>query len=126
LTRILIAGGPRVGKTYRAQQLAAELGIPARSTDDLIGRLDWSAASLEVSTWMEEAGPLLIEGVAVGRAIRKFMARNEGAPADVVYLGTTPREPLTSRQVGMAKGCETVWNEIAGELVRRGVRIEEF
>lgn len=117
--RIAIAGGPRCGKTT----LAATMG-EARHTDDLIGQLDWSAASTEVSTWLNEPGPWIIEGVALPRALRKWLLANpEGKPCDVVHWLIAPHEELTSRQLGMLRGCETVWGEIEGELRRRGVDV---
>lgn len=125
MTRIIVAGGPRTGKTTLADRLAAGLGITARHTDDLIGTLDWSASSAEVATWFDADGPWVIEGVAAARAIRKWLAAHpEGTPANVVHLLTEPFEPLNTRQLGMAKGCETVWNEIAGELLARGVTVQ--
>lgn len=125
MSRILIAGWPRVGKTTFAMKLGAELGIPVRHTDDVMG-LGWSESSLEVSTWLEEPGPFIVEGVSVPRALRKLIARFDGPPADVLYWRSVPWEPLTSRQEGMGKGCDTVWNEVREELVRRGMRLEAF
>jgi hypothetical protein len=127
MSRILIAGWPRAGKSFLAAKLGADLGIPVRHTDDLIATHDWSAASLEASAWMEEPGPWCLEGVAIPRAIRKYLARNsEGTPADVLYWSSTPREPLTTGQAAMGKGCTKVWDEIRDELVRRGMRVEGF
>lgn len=127
MTRILVAGWPRVGKTFLANRLGRELGADVLHTDDLIATHDWSAASLEVSAWMEDPAPSVIEGMAVPRAIRKWLSRNaEGTPGDVLYWSAKPREELTSRQIGMGKGCDTVLNEIRDELVKRGMRIENF
>lgn len=117
--RIAIAGGPRCGKTT----LAASFG-EARHTDDLIGSKDWSAASAEVATWFDADDPWIIEGVAVPRALRKWLiAHPDGKPCDVVHWLITPHVPLTKGQLGMLRGCETVWREIVGELTRRGVEI---
>lgn len=127
MTRILVAGWPRVGKTFLASRLGAELALPVRHTDDLIGVLPWGADSLEVSTWFEDVGPLLVEGMSVPRAIRKWLDRNpEGIPADVLHWSATPREALTPRQAGMGKGTEKVWDEVRAELVHRGMRVEAF
>lgn len=116
--RIAIAGGPRCGKTTLAETLGA-----ARHTDDLIER-GWSEASALTATWFDEPGPWIIEGVAVPRALRKWLAANpEGRPCDVVHWLGAPRVPLTDGQVSMFKGCAKVWGEIVGELQRRGVEI---
>lgn len=126
MTRILIAGGPRTGKTTGAKELGAQLVIPVFSTDDLIGKLDWSAASAEVAKWFDEkAQPWIIEGVAVPRAIRKWLAAHPtGKPADRIIWRDRAFEELTSGQLSMRKGCVTVWNEIVTDLLRRGVAIE--
>lgn len=124
--RVLIAGGPRVGKTQLAEELAREAGIQAEHTDDLIGALDWSAASLEVSRWLDRPAPWIIEGVAVPRALRKWLERSSGKPADVVYWSSTPKVPTTKAQDAMAKGCATVWEPVREELLRRGVSVRYF
>lgn len=133
--RVLVAGGPRTGKTTLADELLAQMrafglegGAPldVQHTDDLIGKLDWSAASLEVSTWIDKPGPWIIEGVAVPRALRKWLERSGGKPADVVYWSSTAKVPTTKAQEAMAKGCATVWEPVREELLRRGVGIRYF
>ena len=97
-----------------------------RGTDDLMG-LGWSESSEAASHWFDEPGKWLCEGVTMPRALRKWLARNSiGTPADlIIWLG----EPVVARSRGqhvMALGCETVWNEIRGELLQCGQRIIEF
>ena len=122
---ILIAGGPRTGKTTLGHKLATETGLQLRSTDDLIGKLEWSAASEAVSFWFDES-PAVIEGVAVGRALRKWFKRSTAnLDAEVYYLGT-PKVPLVGRQVQMANECAKVWREILPELKARNARIVEL
>ncbi len=126
MTRILIAGVPRAGKTYLAERLARERGLTVQHTDDLIS-MGWSESSEAVSVWMEEPGPFVLEGVSIPRALRKWLLAHEtGIPADVMFWGATPREPLSKGQAAMGKGCETVWAQVRDELVRRGMRIECF
>lgn len=125
--RILVAGGPRTGKTTFAGKLAKEHGLTVRHTDDLIGVVDWSGASLKVAGWMTQPGPWLIEGVAIGRALRKWLAANPlGKPADQVFWSNTARVPRDAGQEAMARGCETVWAEVLPQLRRRGMRVETF
>jgi len=125
--RVLIAGGPRVGKTYLAEKIAAALGVTPKHTDDLIATHDWSEASAEAARWIAEPGPWVVEGVAVPRAIRKWMAAHPvGKPADVVHWGIHPREPLIPGQLAMLRGCETVFAQVREELLRRGVQILPF
>lgn len=126
--RVLVAGGPRVGKSTLAQRLVeeAESGLLIRHTDSLMETLEWSEASAEVARWINQPGPWIIEGVAVPRALRKWLAANVGKPADVIYWSDSAKVPLTRGQIVMSKGCDKVWREIRDELALRDVRIEAF
>lgn len=115
--RRAVAGFPRSGKTT----LGSAWG--ARSTDDVMDR-EWSEQSVEVSRWFDSPGPLVVEGMAVPRALRKWLAEHpEGRPVDEVWWLAKPREELSDGQRNMGKGAETVLREIEPELARRGVRI---
>jgi adenylate kinase family enzyme len=119
--RIVIGGGPNTGKTTLAAQLAN--GSPSLSTDDLM-HLPWSEASVVASFWYDAPGPWVVEGVAAARALRKWLKRHAtGKPCDRVIWLRQPKAPQVGGQVAMAKGCETVWREIAGTLAGRGVEI---
>lgn len=147
MTRICITGGPNTGKTTLAEHLALGgtyadgrtgpgrtlgQGKPPRHTDDLIeqckhlGKDAWSEASRIVSTWFDEPGPWIIEGVAIPRALRKWKEAHPGEPppVDRVIRLTTPHVPLSPGQRTMAKGEETVWQEIAGWLLGEGVTVD--
>ncbi|MDQ5871618.1 MAG: hypothetical protein M3547_05370 [Acidobacteriota bacterium] len=122
MTRIVVAGSPRAGKST----LASRLGIArVRSADEVMG-LGWSEASeLIAGSWFDEPGPWVIEGVAAGRALRKWLAANpEGRPCDRLLVLERPCEALSKGQATMGKGVQTVLNEIRGELERRGVVVE--
>ena len=137
VTIILVAGGPRCGKTTFADRLSAEMGLPVRHTDDLITRLEWSAASEEVAAWLD--GPdAIIEGVSVVRAVRKWLASHPSGsarvsggnvapvrrPCDRFYWASSPRMALSAGQSSMLAGCRKVLAEILPELNRRGVAVE--
>lgn len=129
MTRIAITGGPRTGKTTLASGIddADDAGgFRVRHTDDLIGKLDWSDASAEVSRWMDESGPWIIEGVAVSRALRKWMANHPGErpPVDRVIYLSEPHEELTKGQAAMAKGVRKVHDEIDPWLNQHGIQTE--
>jgi hypothetical protein len=123
--RVIIGGGPRVGKSTLARRLSAG-GRLVRCTDEA-AEMGWSEASENVATWLDAPGPWIVEGVAVARALRKWLAAHPtGAPCDVLYWSTAPRADRTPGQVTMGKGCETVLAEIRFELLARGVTIEPF
>lgn len=128
--RLLITGGPGVGKSTLAVRLAdrgglLEAGIVVDHADDLAGVLGWSEASLEVSRWFDRQGPWVIEGVAIPRALRKWLIAHPGnaAPCERIYYMTEHFRPPTKGQVSMTKGVMTVWREIVPELERRGVEV---
>ena len=124
--KIVVGGGPRTGKTTFAHKLGVELKLPVKHTDDLIPILDWSGASQAVSEWFQRSEPCIIEGVAVWRALRKWLASHAvGKPCDTVYVLNTPMVDLSPGQDTMSKGCDTVWRQIEPELRERGVVIKE-
>lgn len=124
MTRIVICGGPRTGKTTLARKLDEQCShAPCgslRMTDDLIaefshmGVMAWSGCSQRAAEWLDVPGPWIIEGVAMSRALRKWREAHPGEPppVDRVIRLTAPYEPLSKGQAAMAKGEETVWREI--------------
>lgn len=119
MTRIVICGGPRTGKTTRALSLGGSAGV-LKHTDDLIeqvrhlGKDGWSEASRIASTWLDEPGPWIVEGVAMSRALRKWRDAHPGEPppVDRVIRMTAPVVECTAGQIAMAKGEARVWSEI--------------
>lgn len=110
-----ITGGPHSGKTTYASSDAIH-------TDAAIA-LGWEGQSEYAAAVLDHPDGE-IEGVAVTRGLRKWLDRNpQGKPVDeVVRMGTT-HTPLSAGQDALRKGEEKVWNEIAPELRRRGVKI---
>jgi len=128
MTRILITGWPRAGKTTLSTELETELGIAVRHTDDLIGSLDWSAASAEVALWLAEPGPWIIEGVSIARALRKYREAHPGEPppCERLICLRSPYVVLTGRQEGMGRGVDTVMRELEPWLVAHGLDVEQL
>ena len=108
MTRVLIIGSPCTGKTTMAEKMGNN-----RSTDQLM-HLGWSGCSEAVTKWLDETAYGVLEGVAIPRALRKWREANPGKPPPVdkiIYL-TTPYIPHTKGQASMAKGMDTVMDEI--------------
>lgn len=116
--QVAITGGPRTGKTTMARGLDAA----ARSTDEYQG-LGWSNASAVCASWFSPGGPAVAEGVAIPRALRKWLKTNPGRPCDEVVVLRTPRVARSNGQIAMGKGVETVMREIEPELLARGVTV---
>jgi hypothetical protein len=122
-SRFVVAGGPRSGKSHFAAKLSGYYRVPVHGTDELLG-LGWSESSEAASHWLDRPGPWICEGVAMPRALRKWLARNpEGVPADLVIWLNEPVERRNPGQEAMAKGCATVWAEILPELLKRGTQV---
>ena len=120
--RLVITGGPRTGKTTQALELGRAHGWPVYHTDDTM-TLPWSEASAEVARWFERPGPWIIEGVAIPRALRKYLRAREDLPADELLLMTHAFVPLSPGQQRMGAGVETVLAEILQDLEQRGMVI---
>jgi hypothetical protein len=135
VTRIVICGGPRTGKTTFAATISDEAGDPTGitvgHTDDLIaqcahlGKDAWSEASRLAGLWLDRPGPWIIEGVALARALRKWREAHLGEPPpiDRVIRLTESHVALTKGQAAMAKGEETVWREIESWILHAGVPV---
>jgi GTPase SAR1 family protein len=110
--RIAIIGPPGSGKSTLGERLSKELSIPLLSTDSVI-HLGWSNASLEVSNWLNRPS-FIIEGVALPRALRKWqwLHPKMPPPVDKVIKLSTNYRALKRGEIAMAKGIETVFNEI--------------
>jgi hypothetical protein len=128
MRRILIAGGPKCGKTTLAQKISEASNLRVMHGDSLIGKKDWSEASQTISDWFERDGNWIIEGVQVPRAIRKWLNRHPDRmfPFTKVYFSLTPKIDLKPGQSTMLKGVETVWNQVVGALKHRGIEISFF
>lgn len=116
--RIIVAGGPKVGKTALSKKLSAHYGIRnVKHTDELREGRTWEAIVEQVSYWYDEEGPWIVEGVVTPHALVTWFSRNSvGKPADVALYLENEREPRSARQTSMAKGCMTVWKHVLPHL----------
>lgn len=118
----MITGGPTAGKETLAKALAGE-AISRRATDDLIP-LGWGPDSDAAALWLSEPGPWIIHGVAMGRALKKWLDANHiGTPADVVVYLDSPTIERTAGQHVMASGCNTIFAPVEQRLLERGVHV---
>lgn len=117
---LAITGGPYSGKTTLAGERGRKTGARVIHTDDYID-LGWSEASDALAELIVELDePAIMEGVAVPRVLRKYLARYDDLPARRVwYLGDCWGK-RDRGQLAMTKGIQTVLNEIEEELVARG------
>ena len=121
--RIAITGGPGVGKSTFALELSALTGAVVKHGDRLMS-LGWSPSSQAASLWFDSAGPWIIEGTVVPRALRKWLKANpEGRPIDVLLFRDEPFRHLNPGQETMRKGVRSVLKEIFPELKKRGVKV---
>lgn len=101
--KVAIVGGPRCGKTTIARMVKDRTAYHA---DSLIDTLGWSDISAQlVKEINEHAGPMVVEGTSVVRALRK------GAKVDAVILMTQPKTEQTKGQASMGKAVMTIFRE---------------
>jgi hypothetical protein len=127
--RTVVAGGPRVGKTTLAEALAREVGCVPRSTDELVGTVSFQAAGEQVASWLSPLGPWVIEGCAVVRALRYWLAEHQAddlLPCERIFWSTQAKAAQSPGQLRMAKGIETVWGQIESRLTTRGVLVLRY
>lgn len=125
--RIIILGGPRVGKTTLSQKLKDELSILTTRHSDDLKHLDWSESSTEAAKWFSDSGDWICEGVQMARGLRKWLQANPEKllDVDIIWL-TRPQAELLKGQEVMAKGVRTVFEEIQPELITRGAWVHKF
>lgn len=133
--RVCIAGGPRVGKSTLARELASR--FPPIHADDFIDKMAWSEVSEHIAGLFANPGPWLIEGTAVVRALRKWLVAKEEAealwldsplyPCDkILWMNEHVFAELSPGQDRMRKACDTIWREVRDRLLARGVAIFEL
>jgi hypothetical protein len=135
LSRTIIVGGPRCGKSTLARQYRAR-GVPVFCGDPrskckepedgvtyLPEGLDWSEGSQYVANeWFTMPGPWLLEGQIMARALRKWTSAGEPCDEIIVLRNHHPKAVVSPGQRAMHKAVMTVWSEIEGRfahLVRR-------
>lgn len=116
--RILITGAPRTGKTTYASRIASELNLGHLCTDPqsycpegVVGTeeaLGWSERSQWIAdNWLNKDN-VVIEGVAIPRALRKL----NNVEYDKLIILIQPFQELTPKQAAMGKSVHDVIKEL--------------
>lgn len=106
--RIGITGSPRAGKSTLSRRVKDRPVIHA----DGFKELGWSEASAACRDTVNVIkGPLVVEGVAVPRAVRKGML------VDVVIVLDEPLVELSPGQKAMARGVTSVLKELTVPVI---------
>jgi hypothetical protein len=113
IDRVLVIGGPKVGKTTLGMAIGKRLCIPVMHCDSLIDFFDWSGVSKEIAdSWMCRE-QWIIEGCAGIRALRKrLIAFPTEKPCELIVYVHEPFLPLSKGQASLNKGVGSVWNDI--------------
>jgi hypothetical protein len=102
LPRVAIVGPPRAGKTTLADKHAGQREVV--HTDDFM-QLDYEVLGVALSGYCAGKPAFVLEGVRAAHALRA------GLDVDAAIWLETPFVELTPRQLDMAKGTRTVWNQ---------------
>lgn len=122
MSRIVICGGPRTGKSTLFRSLALDFAI-ACGTDDWMDR-PWDAVPDAIVDTLEKHDSWLLEGVMAPRVLRRWIRDRQTFPGvDVCYYLTKPMVPQTKAQASMSKGIHKVWLEVLPTLVVEGTTI---
>lgn len=140
MSRIVIVGGPRCGKSWLARELQKEnpglmvyCGDPISTVKEPLGTTvylpegmpysgDEGAAAWIVEHWLTMRGPWIIEGHVMARALRRWLnapeqygSAHDHYPCDRIIVFENQRHDcdLKRGQVAQHKGVMTTWNRIA-------------
>jgi len=131
--RIIIAGGPRRGKSTLAKEYM-EMGYPIYCGDPLskvkdpiqgVTYLpegmpfsgDNGPAQYILDNWLPLPGPWVMEGHIMPRVLSRWLENSKGSqqwPCDLIIILDRPAlVPTVQGQESLHKGCMTVWNRIS-------------
>ena len=123
--RQIILGVPRSGKTILADTVASDFNVTVIHTDDLIDEISWHERAPYIAGLFLREPSWVVEGCDAVRGVRKFIEMfPDLKPADKIVWLDSPREELTPRQAGFAKGLRKIFREIQPHLAHLGVKVE--
>lgn len=117
--RLLITGGPRTGKTTLANSMSQSV----IHTDDFKG--SWEARLIQTMHYFNLDNIYTIEGVTIPAALELWLKIHQDKPTDKIIFLTNPRIQLSTRQMSMKRGIETIYSRIREELRQRHVELED-
>jgi len=130
MTRTIIIGPPKTGKTTLATQ-AAKVGllVPVYHTDDLIPGHTWAEQgdlAFHALCGMNNANPdgFVFEGVLAVRALSRWLKTRRDSPCDQLLVLTVPRVAQTPEQQRLGKAILTMFQPLIPGLRALGVEIE--
>ena len=130
MTRTIIIGAPKTGKTTLATQ-AAKVGllVPVYHTDSLIPGRNWADqgdAAFELLSRANAEFPdgFVYEGVLAVRALSRWLKTRKDSPCDQLLVLTVPRVAQTPEQQRLGKAILTMFQPLIPGLRALGVEIE--
>lgn len=127
MSRILITGGPRTGKTTLAAQLSKQKEISTiLATDGLIGFKDFHLQTLLVASWLDQPAPWIIEGCQAAHALQHWLSHHPdpaSTPCDVLYWLQQPFTSLNPKQQKFKDQIDRLLSPSATILQLRGVTV---
>lgn len=111
--KIVISGASGTGKTTKSLELAKDLGIPVRHTDEFVG-LPREEQHRRTAQLLDSDEDCIIEGVNVAGGLREWHRSHPGrrAPVDKLIVLTKPKRPITKGQRVQKKGIDTIHRQI--------------
>lgn len=138
--RIVIVGGPRVGKTTYATKIAKQLGCHLGSTgkrteqedglistDNYMKRADWKTLPDVVIKDLKDRESFVLEGTQAARVLRRWLKEDpSSAKIDKVLVFNRPWVERNAGQNAMAKGVATILRDMAPLLRDSGIEVEHM
>lgn len=121
MSKIIIAGSSRTGKSVLANELKRKLGIKLISTDSYINSFSWSDTPEAIINDIKDLDSYILEGIQCGRVIRTAEKLGIDLGYDTVYCLFSEWSELNKGQLTQKKGCQTIWKDCVPILNAAGI-----
>lgn len=126
MSKILVVGPPRTGKTTGSNLIAHALDIPLYHSD-IYKELEWDQQKKVVYELIRSMSGGVFEGCTVARALNLMYERNQlEKPCDTVFYFTKyliSRSDLTPGQLGMGTKIRNIMEKLTPWLRQMDVRL---